>query len=195
MRRSQWAALAGVVVLLVTAFAVGQRGDGERAPDDADAQLAQLRASASLLPCPAGGLGPDLPEVSLPCLAGGPAAPLRGAVGGPTLVNVWGTWCAPCVDEVPDLVAFARKAEGRVAVLGVLTQDTERNGLAFADQFDMHYPQLIDDDKVVLSRYGAGAPLTLFLDSRGTVVHVESGAMDSLSEIEQLVATHLGVRL
>lgn len=194
MRRSQRAALAAVAVLLVAAFVAGQRGDVERDPD-AQTQLAALRASASLLPCPSTGLGPDLPAQVLPCLAGGPAVPLRGSVDRPTLVNVWGTWCAPCVEEVPDLVAFARKAEGRVAVVGVLTQDTARNGLAFAEQFDMHYPQLVDDDRVVLSRYGAGAPLTLFLDARGTVVHVESGAMDSLLEIEQLVTTHLGVQL
>ena len=195
MRRSQGAALVGVVALLVAAFGLGQRGDDERASDDASRQLAALRSAASLLPCPAAGLGPDFPEVRLPCLDGGPEVRLRGSVGQPTLVNVWGTWCAPCVDEVPDLVAFARRAEGRVAVVGVLTQDTERNGLAFADQFDAHYPQLVDDERLVLSRYGAGAPLTLFLDSGGTVVHVESGSMDSLQEIEQLVATHLGVRL
>lgn len=195
MRPSQWAALVGVAVLLVVAFALGQRGDDERGSDDATRQLAALRSAAALLPCPAAGLGPDFPEARLPCLDGGPEVPLRGSVGQPTLVNVWGTWCAPCVEEVPDLVAFSRKAEGRVGLIGVLTQDTERNGLAFADQYDAHYPQLVDDQRLVLSRYGAGAPLTLFLDGRGTVVHVESGSMDSLEEIEQLVAIHLGVRL
>lgn len=190
MRRSQWAALTGVLALLVAAFVVGQREDGPAS----DHELAALRSAAALQACPRG-LGPDFPDASLPCLDGRSEVPLRGAPGRPTLVNVWGTWCAPCVDEVPDLVAFAERAAGRVAVVGVLTTDSERNGLAFADQFDMRYPQIVDADGQVRARYGAGAPLTLFLDARGAVVHVESGAMDSVQEIADLTATHLGVRL
>lgn len=190
---AQWAALAGVGVLLSGAVAYGQRGESPALA--ADPELDRLRAAAALAPCPSGGLGPDLPDLSLPCLDGGPDAPLRGAPGRPTLVNVWGSWCAPCVEEIPDLVAFAARADGEVDVVGVLTTDTARNGLAFADQFSMRYPQLVDDDGEVRARYGGGAPLTLFLDAGGRVVHVEAGQMESVEEIVALTATHLGVRL
>lgn len=88
MKPSRWAALVGVAVLLVAASALGQRGDDERVSDDATGQLAALRSAAALQPCPADGLGPDLPDVRLPCLDGGPEVPLRGSVGQPTLVEL-----------------------------------------------------------------------------------------------------------
>lgn len=192
MRRVDLVALLGVAVLLGAALAYGQR-DGS-APAAPGPDLVALREAAALEPCPAG-LGPDLPDVELPCLGGGPDVRLDGAPPGPLLVNVWGTWCAPCRDEVPDLVAFAERARGRVGVVGVLTSDTEVSGLAFADEYGIRYPNLVDDDGLVRARYGGGAPLTLFLDARGAVRHVESGRLDSLAQIEALVAEHLQVRL
>ena len=190
MTRGQWVGLLGVLLLLVTAFVVGQR---EPEPPGGDPGLDGLRAAAGLPACPPG-LGLDV-DLSLPCLDGGPDVEVDAPLAGPTVVNIWGTWCAPCVDEVPELVAFAERAAGKVDVVGVLTSDTARNGLAFADDFDMTYPQVLDEQGEVRARYGAGAPLTLFLQADGTLVHVESGAMESLQEIEDLAATHLGVRL
>jgi len=188
--RSQWVGLVGVVLLLATAVVIGER---EPDPAGGGPDLSELRAAASLPACPTG-LGLDA-DLSLPCLAGGPDVPVDAPLAGPTVVNIWGTWCAPCVDEVPELVEFAERAAGKIAVVGVLTSDTARNGLAFADEFDVTYPQVLDDQGEVRARYGAGAPLTLFLRGDGRLAHVESGAMESVEEIEALAATHLGVRL
>ena len=184
------AALAAVGVLLAAAAVYGQRDDGAAAPVGAD--LVALQDAAALDPCPTA-LGPDLPDLALPCLGGGPDVQLTGRPAGPTLVNIWGSWCAPCVKEVPDLVAFADKARGKVAVVGVLTTDTRTSALSFATAYGMHYPNVVDDDGLVRSRYGGGTPLTLFLDADGAVTHVEAGEMSSLAEIESLVATHLGI--
>lgn len=190
MRRVDVLALAGVAVLLAGAYLYGQREPATTPGPD----LVALRSAAALEPCPAG-LGPDLPDLALPCLGGGPDVRLDGRPPGPLLVNIWGSWCAPCVDEVPDLVAFAGKAAGKVGVVGVLTTDTQQRGLAFAKDFGMHYPNIVDDDGLVRARYGGGTPLTLFVDADGTVAYVEAGKMDSLAEIEALVVEHLGVRL
>lgn len=192
MRRVDVLALAGVAALLGAALVYGQREDAP--PVTAEPRLVQLRQEAALAPCPAS-LAADLAGVVLPCLGGGPDVDLGGTPARPTLVNVWGSWCAPCVDEVPDLVAYAAKAAGRVDVLGVLTQDTEVNGLAFAKDFSMRYPNLVDDDGLVRARYGGGTPLTLFVDAAGTVTHVEAGKVDSLAELEALTVEHLGITL
>ena len=190
MRRVDALALSGVGLLLAGAFAYGQR-EPETAPGP---DLVALRAAAALAPCPAG-LAPDLAGVVLPCLGGGPDVDLGGAPARPTLLNVWGSWCAPCVREVPELVAFAQAAAGRVDVVGVLTTDSQANGLAFAAEYGMRYPNVVDDDGLVRARYGGGTPLTVLIDAAGTITHVEVGEVDSLAELEGLVAEHLGVRL
>jgi len=191
VRRSQWAALAGVALLMAGALAVGQR---EPAAQDAPA-LDDLRAAVALEPCPAG-LGAELPDLTLPCLGGGPPVDLRSAPPGrPTLVNVWGSWCAPCADEMPDLVAFHDRARERVGLVGVLTTDTLQRGLAFSRDFGVRYPSVVDDDGEVLRAFPPGPPVTLFLDAGGRVVHTRSGAFADLAEIEELVAEHLGVSL
>jgi cytochrome c biogenesis protein CcmG/thiol:disulfide interchange protein DsbE len=190
--------LVGVGVLLVVALVVGAgRGDEPARQAGPDAtppvDLAPLREAAALGPCPAG-LGPELPDLVLPCLGGGDDVRLHAASPGrPTLVNVWATWCAPCVREVPELVAFADRAGDRVGVVGVLTQDTARNGLEFSRQFGVRYPSLVDDDREVLTAYGSGPPITLFVDAGGRVAHVERGELTSVDEIVQLVEQHLGV--
>ena len=191
MRRSQWAALVGAALLMAGAFAAGQR---EPAVRD-DPVLDDLRAAVALEPCPAG-LGAELPDLTLPCLGGGPPVDLRSAPPGrPTLVNVWGSWCAPCAEEVPDLVAFHERAGERVGLVGVLTTDTLQRGLAFSRDFGIRYPSVVDDDGAVLRAFPPGPPVTLFLDADGRVVHTRSGAFADLAEIEGLVAEHLGVAL
>ena len=200
MSAARWRpwALLGVVLLAVGALVLGLQR--ETAPPSVaeqqdGAELAALRAQADLEPCPPG-LGPELPDLVLPCLGGGEPVALRAEPPGrPTLVNVWASWCAPCVEEVPDLVAFSDKAGDRVAVVGVLTTDTQRSALTFASEFDMRWPSLVDDDGLVLRAFLPGPPVTLFLDAEGTVVHRRSGAFTDLAEIEALVAEHLGVQV
>ena len=182
-----------VVVLSLIAVGLFVKSQREDPADAAD--LAGLRRAAQLEPCPAG-LGPKLPDLTLPCLGGGKAVALRGAAPGvPTLVNVWATWCGPCVREVPTLVAFSRKAAGKVAVVGVDTEDESDKALTFAAQYGMHYPSVVDIDGRVLRAYGSGPPVTLFVDAEGHVAHTEQGELHSVDEIEDLVAKHLGVTL
>jgi cytochrome c biogenesis protein CcmG, thiol:disulfide interchange protein DsbE len=200
LRPAQWWALLGVGVLLLAAVALREDAPGPEpaAPLPAAAPapgLAALRMAAALEPCPPG-LGGQMPDLSLPCLGGGPDVELRSAPPGrPTLVNVWASWCAPCADEVPELVAFRERAGDRVALVGVLTTDVVERGLAFSADFGMRWPSLVDDDGEVLRAFPPGPPVTLFLDAQGRVVHTRSGAFRDLAEVERLVADHLGVRL
>jgi thiol-disulfide isomerase/thioredoxin len=186
-----------VVVLSLIAVGLFIKSSTTKQPNAVD--LGPLRKAANHAPCPAG-LGPEVPDVSLPGLGGGKAGALRGAAPGvPTLVNVWGSWCRPCVAEVPELVAFSKKAAGRVAVVGVDTEDDPADALTFAAQHGMHYASVVDDDKHVLRKAGvngqaaaAGPPVTLFMDAEGHITFRQRGQFHSLAQIEQLVATHLG---
>jgi cytochrome c biogenesis protein CcmG/thiol:disulfide interchange protein DsbE len=179
-----------VFALIAGGLLLRSRAGGEPEP-----RLDALRRAAALQPCPAG-LGPELPDLTLPCLGGGAPVELRGkAPGRPMLVNVWASWCPPCVEEVPALIAFADKAAGRVGVVGVATEDAQDKALTFAAQFGMRYPSVVDDDGVVLRAFRPGPPVTLFLDASGRVAYKHSGKFRSTAEIEQLVREKLGVTL
>ncbi len=189
-RRSRLALVASVVLL---SAGCGRGADQPSAA--ADPALASLGAAAALQPCPSGA-GSGLPAVTLPCLGGGPAVPLAAAgTGRPMVVNVWATWCSPCVREVPEFVDLARDSAGRLDVLGVLTEDDARNGLEFAGQFGMHYPSVLDDDATVLRRVSPGPPVTLFLDAQGQVRHVQRGQIKDAQTLRALVRDHLGVQV
>ncbi len=187
--------LAGLLVVLVAflgAVVYGSRG-AKSPPATTAPSLAPLRAAAALGPCPTG-IGAALPKLSLACLGGGAAVRLDGPASGvPTLVNVYGSWCAPCQREMPVLVAFSRQAKGKVALLGVDTEDEARLALLFAKDVGQTWPAVVDDDKVVLRRYASGPPVTLFVDARGTVAHVQIGPFSGVAQVVALARTYLGV--
>ena len=194
-----------MLALLVAALALGVRGGPQPAaspgvaarPAALSQELQQARMVAALPPCPAG-LSTDLPALLLACMAGGPDVDVSGAPGRPTLVNIWGTWCGPCVREVPLLVQFAAAAGDRVTVVGVATEDSPASVYAFAKAFGVNYPQVRDDSGEVLrhfASYGAGVPKTVLVRADGTIAHVQVGELTSLAAVRAVVAEHLGVRL
>lgn len=184
----------GLLGLTVAVGACGPvRPTTSQAPGTTPNPLASLRAAAALPGCPAG-LGATLPAVTLPCLAGGVDVTLqRPGDGHPMLVNIWATWCSPCVREVPRLVQFAAAAAGRVEVVGVLTDDDPGTALQFARQFHLNYPSVVDAKSVVLHRFSPGPPTTLFLRTDGTLAYVKRGEITDGAALRALVVEHLGV--
>lgn len=192
MSASRWTVLVLVLVALGVSLGFGLRGHRSGTNQ---ASLKPLQALAALDPCPAG-LGPDFPKLTLACLGGGRAVPLQGAGSGrPTLVNVYGSWCGPCQQEMPVLRAFYDRAKAKVALVGVDTEEQSlRVGLHFAVDMGQHWPSLVDDDRLVGSHYSPSVPITLFVDAAGKVVHVEhSNGYRSVARLVADVQTYLGV--
>ena len=157
--------------------------------------MTALRAAVALPDCPSG-FGQSLRELTLPCLTDGAEVRIdRPGPGTPMLVNVWGTWCPPCVREVPLLVDLVEQAQGAVSVVGVLTQDTASNGLEFARQFGMNYTSVLDDAGAVMRTYSPGPPVTLFLSPDGAVRHVKRGEFNDAAERRTLLQQHLDIAL
>ena len=102
------------------------------------------------------------------------------APGRPLLVNVWASWCGPCVEEMPELQRFAR-AQGRegVQVVG-LALDTAEGVRGFLDRVPVDYPILLEtpgpaDASVWLGNTRGLLPYTVLVDAEGRVAKQKLG--------------------
>lgn len=105
-----------------------------------------------------------------------------GAQDGPVLLNLWATWCAPCVKEMPQLDALAGELEGEVRVLTV-SQDVR--GADVVEPFFARggYARLepwLDDDAALSAQFTpeGALPLTILFDARGREVLRVAGGYD-----------------
>ncbi|HET9700753.1 MAG TPA: TlpA disulfide reductase family protein [Burkholderiales bacterium] len=106
------------------------------------------------------------------------------------LVNFWATWCPPCLEEIPDLVALY---EGRrkVMVLGIAMDYRDRETvLKFADQMFMSYP-VVFGDQAVSAQFGKlkGLPTTYLYGPDGRLAATRVGPVTQES-IERFIDEH-----
>jgi cytochrome c biogenesis protein CcmG/thiol:disulfide interchange protein DsbE len=128
-----------------------------------------------------------------PCLDGKSALHFS-ALRGPLIVNVWGSWCAPCKDEVPIIRTFYAKAKSQVPILGVDVEEAKpSDGTAFILKNGMTWPNVIDPDGRSRGYFGMGVPVTWFINSKGVVVHKKIGAAQSERELRDLTLKYLHI--
>ena len=88
--------------------------------------------------------GERVPDVALPDLHGRPVAIPDSYAGRPVLINLWASWCGPCVTEMPALQAFAAsQGENGVQVVGIALDDPAAVR-AFVARTGVTYPILVD---------------------------------------------------
>jgi thiol-disulfide isomerase/thioredoxin len=96
--------------------------------------------------------------------------------GKPVVVNIWASWCGPCIFEAPELAAAAAAHQGDVQFVGVDIQDQVSLGRAFLQKFHWTYPSVFDPKGEIRDSLGLiGAPHTLFFDANGVRTLVSSG--------------------
>ncbi len=95
------------------------------------------------------------------------------------LVNFWATWCPPCLEEIPDLVALHENKKNNLVVLGVAMDYRDPKAvLEFSDQMMVTYPIILGDQKVA-AQVGTipGLPTTYLYNPQGKVVAYNVGAL------------------
>ena len=119
-----------------------------------------------------------------------------GALRGPMILNVWGSWCGPCREEIPILRSFYEKAQGKVALVGVDVEEaTFDDGRRFVERNGILWPNLYDPDGRSREYFGLGVPVTWFIAADGSVAGKKIGAFKDENELLELTNKYLGVKL
>jgi peroxiredoxin len=135
-----------------------------------------------------GRVGPDF---ELEDVRGGTLR-LSDLQGGPVLLNFWASWCLPCRDEMPLLVAASADHEGGgLTIVGLNLQETNGNVLSFADDYGVTFPVVIDRDGEVAGVWKLdgpwdGIPTSYFIDATGVIRSVVYGPLSERTLRENL---------
>ena len=165
-----------------------------------DPDLLALIKEAGLDPCPIGDPNPDaaipgLPSATYRCLGYGPDVNLSAVRGTPLVVNVWASWCPPCIAEMPILSAAAADLRGEVQFLGIDIQDQDGSALAMMRDFGADFPSVVDEAGEVRGLLAiSGPPVTFFVNDKGVIVGRHNGALPGTQYFNALLDQYLGVR-
>lgn len=136
-------------------------------------------------------VGKQAPDFTLQSLDGVQVS-LSQFRGQPVVINFWASWCLPCREEMPELVRAyeAHKGEGLIILgLNLTYSDSLPDIEAFASEFKISFPILLDEDGTVAGRLYQipGVPTTIFINRDGTIQRIQVGQMSG-EQIEQFVA-------
>ncbi|MEV5970383.1 TlpA disulfide reductase family protein [Streptomyces sp. NPDC051921] len=191
-RRRGRGAPTAVTLLLLALAATGCGGATAAGPDGADAGAsgAGTASTAKVLPVADRRPAPDTAGRDL----AGRDAGLRSYRGKVVVLNVWGSWCAPCRAEARDLEALRAATEPRgVQLLGVNVRDRSTGpARQFEKTYGLRYPSIHDPDAKLLLAFPPALlnpqaiPSTLVIDRQGRIAVAVSGPV-TRAQLEPLV--------
>jgi thiol-disulfide isomerase/thioredoxin len=127
--------------------------------------------------------GQDAPDTAFADSDGTPVR-LTDFRGKPVLLNLWATWCAPCVAEMPALEKLAKDSGDKRHIITVsqdyqgskvVTPWMEKAGLTAL-------PAYVDPENRLMDKYNSALPTTIYYDTKGKEVWRVVGAMDWMGE-------------
>lgn len=170
-----------------------------------DAALLPLVIAADLPDCPdsdptlaplepVGALGGGLPDLTLACLGEGPDVTLSGLRGTPMVINVWASWCPPCIQEMPLLADAVDDYGDRILLLGIDIQDRAESALDLAAALDVGFASVVDQPGQVRAALTVpGPPVTFFVTAEGRIAGRHDGKIPDQAFLDSLITEYLGV--
>jgi thiol-disulfide isomerase/thioredoxin len=168
-------------------------GGCDRQSDAATQQAESVSSANSAEAAPTAGFdrshrGSPIPDLTVSGLDGKPVA-LASLKGKPLLVNLWATWCAPCVAELPTLDKLAGAQAATLRVVEI-SQDSGEDGSAakkvkaFWESKNLaHLSTLIDPKGEASAKYAVTTlPTTIYYDAQGREVWRLVGGHDWASK-------------
>lgn len=166
-----------LLMVLVLALGLGACDKEKSQPPQADANATIGKVDISHV-------GKEAPAIPFEGPNGGPAT-LAAFRGKPLIVNLWATWCAPCVHEMPTLDALAEREKDRLQLIVVSMDMGGRRDVDpfFAKAKFKALQPYVDKQNVLLEALRTETlPTTIFYDAKGREQWRVTGAMDWTSE-------------
>jgi thiol-disulfide isomerase/thioredoxin len=113
--------------------------------------------------------------------------------GKPVVAVVWGSWCAPCRAEAPDVVAAAREVGNRAQFVGINIRDASPDqARSFVRNFDVPYPSYFSPDGEAMLAFSGtltpnSIPSFVVLDAEGRVAASIIGELPSRTTLVEVV--------
>ena len=142
-------------------------------------------------------VGGTLREAPMQGLSG-PSQKLSAFRGKPLIINVWASWCGPCLQEMGSLEQLSQTYGGKqFNVIGISTDDYWTNAKGFLQKTRISFPNFIDNRLLLENMLGADRlPLTLLVDAQGKVLAKVYGAQSwDGSQALEMIARTLRVKL
>ena len=137
-------------------------------------------------------------KLELPCLDGSTAVDFH-QITGPIVINIWGSWCEGCRQEMPyfiDLYATQSFKSGQIQLLGIdVEENSPASGPDYIKQSGMSWPHLNDVNDQTRAIFGPGVPVTWFINSQGVVVEKHIGAYQNKQQLFDQVEKAFGITL
>lgn len=120
-------------------------------------------------------IGQPLPDFALqPAFAGLPGAAKADFTGKPRLLNIWASWCLPCIAEAPQLEALQKQG---VEIIGIAIRDRPEDVANFLGRYGNPYSRIGSDkiSEVQLAIGSSGVPETFVIDGKGVIRYQHIG--------------------
>ncbi|MEP2989329.1 MAG: DsbE family thiol:disulfide interchange protein [Parasphingorhabdus sp.] len=121
-------------------------------------------------------VGKPIPEFTLPAaVEQRPALSNTDlAIGEPQMLNIFASWCVPCIAEAPQLLELEQAG---VKINGIASRDTPQDIANFLNRWGNPYTRIGTDVRsiVQLELGSSGVPETFIVDSKGVIVHQHVG--------------------
>jgi thiol-disulfide isomerase/thioredoxin len=185
------------VVLLTGGLAVAAAAPTASGRDKANEQNSAPPAQRASAPSASGldsGRPATLPDLTLTRLDGKPLK-LSGLRGQWVVIDFFATWCGPCRDELPHLIALQRReARSGLQVVGISLDDEVAPVRELVASARIPYPVAMGDETVA-ERFGGvlGLPMLFLVDPTGRIVSMHQGE-GSLGAIQADLAKARGKR-
>jgi cytochrome c-type biogenesis protein len=140
-------------------------------------------------------VGMRAPDFTVTTLAGEEVS-LSDLRGQAVLINFWGTWCGPCIREMPELQdAYEDYQDEGFLVLGLAVRDSRESVLEFKDEYGIEFPLALDTGSEVTDLYLVNSqPSTFIVDENGVIVFRFMGAIVR-SQIDEVLQNDIGLEL